>query len=153
MSNTTTAQARSGRFYAVCAAHGIVSRGYVADHAARLMADEHAATHPRYSITVYTTTYGEWEEGADERPVLDTDSEVIEFDHLTEVAEYLSTEGVDSPSESAPYRLHTWLSLAAGTAPTAFGNYTGEDYAKSAHVGHGFTAREWVAVVNHLANA
>lgn len=107
----------------------------------------------RYSITTYTTVYGEWTEEADERPVLSTDSEVIEFDHLTEVAEYLSSEGVNSPSESAPYRLHTWLLLADGTAPTGFGNYTGEEYEKSAHVRDGFTAREWVAVITHLANA
>lgn len=111
----------------------------------------------RYSITVFTTTLGEWEEGADERPVLDRDSEVIEFDHLTEVAEYLSREGLDSPSvQGFEYNLNTWVGLADGTRPTSQGNYMGEVVEMSAHpdvYGGGFTVREWAAVLSHLVKA
>jgi hypothetical protein len=106
-----------------------------------------------YEITVYTTVYEPWEEGQDEPTQRGVDSVTHAFDHLAEVAEWLRGEGVQSPSESAPYRPHTWLSLADGSRPHGWdGNYTGAFEELSAHMSSGFTEREWLALLNSVAS-
>lgn len=102
----------------------------------------------KYSLTVHTTVYGEWAEGADEPETLNQDGELWVFDRLTEVADFLRNAGLTEPSESAPYTARTWLSLPDGIQPHgSHGNYTGETEAVTAHAEDGFTEREWSAVV------
>lgn len=102
----------------------------------------------KYSLTVHTTVYGEWAEGADEPETLNQDDELRVFDHLTEVADFLRNGGLTKPSESVPYTSRTWLSLPDGTQPHGpHGNYTGKTEAVTARAEDGFTEREWSAVV------
>lgn len=101
----------------------------------------------KYVLDTFTTVYGDWPEGADEPEVLNNSAGTEVFTHLSEVAEWLSIQGLTDPSESPNWTGRTWLSLADGAqVHGSHGHYTGETEAITAHP-VGFTEREWLAVL------
>ena len=102
----------------------------------------------KYVLDTYTTVYGDWPEGWDEPEVLDKTEGTEVFEHLAEVAEWLSIQGLTDPSESPNWTGRTWLSLADGAQPHGSdGHYTGKTESVTAHNASGFTDREWLAVL------
>lgn len=97
-----------------------------------------------FTLNTYTNVYAPGEERADDREKVREDSGTEEFEHLTDVADWLRKHGLQSPSVSpGPYNLHTWLSEVTSYEHP----YTGELTEVSAHAGEGFTERTWSAVV------
>jgi hypothetical protein len=78
----------------------------------------------RYTVTTYTRVYGPMDTDSDgdpvgdERPTLTVDCATHAFDTLREVADYLDTEGLSSPSiDPGPFPLSTWVCLDDGSRP------------------------------------
>lgn len=105
-----------------------------------------------YALTVWTTVYDEWTEGADEPEQLDSFDADHTFDHLVEVVDFLKSRGLTEASDTA-YSPATWLQLPDGTQPHGWdGNYTGKTEQVTAHRHTGFTDREWFAVLSAAAS-
>jgi hypothetical protein len=96
-------------------------------------------------ITIYTRTYGPWEEGADEPPLIgEAEEEVFpvaldEFDEegltlVGKVGTFLADEGLTEPSSSEPQGSRTWWADPDGRRPTRDGLYTGDTEERTAHV-------------------
>ncbi|MGW4394901.1 hypothetical protein ACWEHA_06375 [Amycolatopsis nivea] len=64
----------------------------------------------KITIEVHSAQYAPWQEGDDERDRIDECTERYTFDNARECADWLEREGFGEPSESGPYRQHTWLS-------------------------------------------
>lgn len=97
----------------------------------------------KYTLDTYTTVYGPWEDGADERERISEDYDHEEFEHLSEVANWLRKFGYQSPSQSAPYGVRTWLSEVDPYEHP----YNDTLTETSVHAGDGFDDRTWPAVV------
>ena len=104
----------------------------------------------KYEIETYTAYYpppdGEGEYCPD-KP--DEWSEIHQFDHLVEVAEWLRNNGITYPSVSP---LNTWNGHAWLYAETYEDPYTGVREEVTAHrvTGDGFTDREWLALLHSV---
>jgi hypothetical protein len=94
-------------------------------------------------IDVYTANYAPWEEDADEPERLDESSKTFTFDTAVDCADWLEREGFGWPSESGPYRFHTWLNELEPYQDPDTGSLT----ERWAHAGQATDARVWAAIV------
>jgi hypothetical protein len=101
-------------------------------------------------ITVHRAFYAPQKEGADERERIDEQSNEITFDNASECADWLESEGIQSPSVyPGPYNSHTWLSdLDPYEHP-----YTGVLTEQSAHAATTVNARVWAAIVHTVSRS
>jgi len=79
-------------------------------------------------ITQHVTIYAAWEDGADERENLGSDS-IVEWHYLEDVATHLRAVGATEPSSSPYGGLHTWYSTEGYEHP-----YSGELEESSFHL-------------------
>lgn len=94
------------------------------------------------SITTHCTRYAPFEDGADEREPLGTDTAVLDFDNAAQAAEWLRRNGLQSPSDSRSDGYRTWLNdVDAYEHP-----YTGVLEERSAHP-YRVHPRVWAAIV------
>lgn len=93
-------------------------------------------------INVYRSHFAPLEDGADERERLATYSDTLTFDNARECADWLTREGIQSPSDYPRAGARTWLSdVDAYEHP-----YTGILTEQSAHP-RGVNPRVWVAII------
>lgn len=94
-------------------------------------------------IEIYTAKYAPWVDNEDERERVDESSKTLTFESAVDCADWLEREGFGVPSESAPYRFHTWLNeLDPYEHP-----YSGVLTERSAHAGQATDARVWAAII------
>lgn len=92
-------------------------------------------------IEIYTAKYAPWADNEDERERVHESSETHHFGSAVDCADWLEREGFGWPSESGPYRFHTWLN-ELDEHP-----YSGVLTERSAHAGQATDARVWAAII------
>lgn len=97
-------------------------------------------------ITVHRAFYAPWKEHADERERIGEESEEMSFDNARKCADWLEKHGIQSPSQSGPYRSRTWLSDL-----DAYEDGEGMLTKQSAHAETTVDARLWAAIVHTVS--